>query len=83
MTKKQKTNTERIKRIYDLAESHWGNVKFVGLKFDKYDGWIAKVSFEKVPGAMVNLKAHSEHPDEALKKLKKQVKLSIHRYQTV
>lgn len=83
MSKKQKTNTERIKRIYDLAESHWGNVKFVGLKYDKHDGWTAKVSFEKLGGTIDHLRAHAEMPDEALKKLKKQIKIIIHRYQTV
>lgn len=78
----KKSNTKRIKRIYDLAQEHWGDVKFVGLKYDKHDGWTAKVSFEK--GAKPEyFKAHAEDPTDALKKLKNNVKRSIKRYMTV
>lgn len=79
-----KTNEQRIRRIYELAESHWGTVKFVGLKYDKYDGWIAKVAFHNPNNVGPNsFKAHADDPTEALRKLKKTIKRSIHRYMTV
>ena len=43
--KTKKTNTERIKRIYNLCEEHFGDVRFVGIKFHKKIGWIAKVIY--------------------------------------
>lgn len=78
--KTKKTNTERIKRIYDLCEEHFGDVRFVGIKFHKKIGWIAKVQFD---GTFENLTADGETSVEALRNLKNRVKKIINRYNAV
>ncbi len=77
-----KTTSERIQEIYKLANEHFGDAKFVGLKYDEYDGWVAKISFHK--NAMHdNITARDEEPRVALKKLKKRMELIIERYNIV
>ena len=44
----KKTNTDRIKRVYELCEEHFGSVRFVGIKYQKQLGWIAKAQLEEV-----------------------------------
>ena len=76
----KKTNTDRIKRIYDLCEEHFGDVRFVGIKYQKKIGWVAKAQFEE---GMENLTADGETSVEALRNLKNRVKKIIKRYNGV
>ncbi|QOY54658.1 hypothetical protein HUE87_12505 [Candidatus Sulfurimonas marisnigri] len=75
-----KTNTDRIKRIYDLCEDHFGDVRFVGVKLQNKIGWVAKVQFD---GDFENLTADGETSIDALRKLKNRVKKIIKRYNGV
>jgi len=77
--KSDKTNEERIIRIYSLAESHFGEVRFVGLKYQNKIGWIAKIQFDSYD----SLIADAETPTDALRKLKNRIKKIIQRYNTV
>ena len=78
----KKTNSERILRIYDLCEDHFGkgSVRFVGIKFHKQIGWIAKAQFDE---GFESLTADGENAVEALRKLKNRVKKIIKRYNGV
>ncbi|PLY16343.1 hypothetical protein CVO_09575 [Sulfurimonas sp. CVO] len=76
----KKTNSDRIKRIYQLCEDHFGGVRFVGVKFHKKIGWIAKVQFDD---GFESLTADGETSVEALRKLKNRVKKIIKRYNAV
>jgi len=76
----KKTNSDRIKRIYQLGEDHFGGIVFVGVKYHKKIGWIAKAQFD---GGFENLTADGETSTEALKKLKNRVKKIIKRYNEV
>ena len=78
--KTKKTNTQLIKRIYDLCEEHFGDVRFVGIKYHKKIGWIAKAQFD---GDFENLTADGETSVEALRNLKNRVKKIIKRYNAV
>jgi len=78
--KTKKTNTQRIKRIFELCEDHFGNVTFVGIKYQKKIGWIAKAKFDE---NMESLTADGETSVEALRKLKNRVKKIIKRYNGV
>lgn len=80
MAEKKKTNTDRIKRIYTLCEDHFGDVRFVGIKYQKKIGWVAKAQFEE---GMENLTADGETSVEALRNLKNRVKKIIKRYNGV
>jgi hypothetical protein len=79
-TKSKKTNTERIKEIYTMCEEHFGDIRFVGIKFHKKIGWIAKAQFE---GDFENLTADGDTSVEALRNLKSRVKKIIKRYNEV
>jgi hypothetical protein len=76
----KKTNTDRIKRIYKLCEDHFGSVRFVGIKYQKQIGWIAKAQLED---GFENLTADGETSVEALRNLKNRVKKIIKRYNGV
>jgi hypothetical protein len=76
----KKTNTDRIKRIYDLCEEHFGDVRFVGIKYQKKIGWVAKAQFDD---GFENLTADGETSVEALRNLKNRVKKIIKRYNAV
>lgn len=80
----EKTNTERIKRIFQIAEEHFGKeaVRFVGLKFEPKYGFIAKVKFNDNENQL-NIFEYSDDATEALKKLKKRIKKIIKRYNYV
>lgn len=80
MSEKKKTNTDRIKRIFSLCEDHFGDVRFVGIKYQKKIGWVAKAQFDE---NMENLTADGETSVEALRNLKNRVKKIIKRYNGV
>ena len=76
----KKTNTDRIKRIYNLCEEHFGDVRFVGIKYQKKIGWVAKAQFDD---SFENLTADGKTSVEALRNLKNRVKKIIKRYNAV
>lgn len=79
-----KTNTQRIKRIYELAEGHFGSgvVRFVGLKYEPQYGFIAKVKFSE-NSEFLSIFEYSEDATDALRKLKNRIKNIIKRYNNV
>ncbi|NOQ31037.1 MAG: hypothetical protein GQ570_07955 [Helicobacteraceae bacterium] len=76
----KKTNSDRIMRIYNLCKEHFGDVRFVGIKYHAKIGWIAKVQFN---GDYENLMADGDTSIEALRSLKNRVKKIIKRYNSV
>lgn len=82
MSETSKTNSERIMRIHQLCEEHFGAVRFVGVKYHSKIGWIAKVQFEKDVD-FGNLTTDGEDATDALRKLKNRVKKIIKRYNEV
>lgn len=78
--KSKKTNSERIKQIYDMCQDHFGDIRFVGIKYHKKIGWIAKAQFED---GFENLTADGDNAVEALRNLKNRVKKIIKRYNEV
>jgi endonuclease V-like protein UPF0215 family len=80
----RKTNADRIARILELCEENFGkgSVRFVGVKFMRQIGWVAKVQFED-DIYFGNLTADGEDDTDALRKLKNRVKKIIKRYNTV
>ncbi|MBU1659781.1 hypothetical protein KKG72_12145 [bacterium] len=78
--KKEKTSAERIKEIYKLCGEHFGDVRFVGIKYHKKIGWIAKAQFDD---GFENLTTDGATDIEALRKLKNRVKKIIKRYNAV
>jgi|GEM_PF-352041 len=78
-TKTPKTIEARIDRIYDMAQKHYGDVRFVGIKKHRKIGWVAKIQFDEFE----SLVAEGEHPEQALKKLRKRLKKIIDRYNMV
>jgi len=77
--KESRSTQERIERIHKLAKSHFGEVRFVGIKFHDKIGWVAKIQFDEFE----SLIAEGENVDEALKNLRKRVKKIIERYNMV
>ena len=77
--KTPKTLEERIDRIYEMAEKHYGDVRFVGIKKHRKIGWVAKIQFDEFE----SLIAEGENPEQALKKLRKRLKKIIDRYNMV
>ena len=77
--KEPKTIEERIERIYKMAKSHYGEVRFVGIKLHRKIGWVAKVQFDQFE----SLVAEGESPEDALRKLRKRLKKIIDRYHMV
>lgn len=78
-TKPIKTSEERIESIYKMAKGHFGEVRFVGIKFHDKIGWVAKIQFDEFE----SLIAEGNDSTEALKNLKKRVRKIIHRYNIV
>jgi len=74
-----KTIDFRIERIYRMAKGHFGEVRFVGIKFHEKIGWVAKIQFDEFE----SLVAEGEDAVSALKNLRKRVKKIIDRYNTV
>jgi CRISPR/Cas system-associated endoribonuclease Cas2 len=75
-----KTDTDRIQNIYKLCKLHFGDVRFVGIKYHKKIGWIAKAQFDD---GFENLTTDGSTSTEALRKLKNRVKKIIKRYNAV
>lgn len=82
MSQKQskKTTADRIKQIYDLCKEHFGDVRFVGIKYHDKLGWIAKAQFN---GDFENLTAEGKDITDALRNLKNRIKKIIKRYNEV
>ena len=76
----QKTDNQRIKEIYKLCKGHFGDIRFVGIKYHKKIGWIAKAQFDDT---FENLTSDGATSTEALRKLKNRVKKIIKRYNEV
>ncbi len=76
----QKTDNQRIKEIYKMCKGHFGDIRFVGIKYHKKIGWIAKAQFDD---GFENLTADGATSTEALRKLKNRVKKIIKRYNEV
>lgn len=79
MSKEVKTIDERIERIYKMAKEHYGEVRFVGIKFHTKIGWVAKIQFDEFE----SLIAEGKNAAEALKNLRKRLKRIIARYNMV
>ena len=74
-----KTIDERIDRIYNMAEEHYGEVRFVGIKRHNKIGWVAKIQFDSFD----SLVAEGKDAIDALKNLRKRLKKIIDRYHMV
>lgn len=82
MSKEQKNSKsieERIERIYKTAKEHFGEVRFVGIKYHTKIGWVAKIQFDEFE----SLVAEGENAEVALKNLRKRLKKIIDRYNMV
>ena len=77
--KENRTTQERIERIHKMAKGHFGEVRFVGIKFHDKIGWVAKIQFDEFD----SLVAEGEDATDALKNLRKRVKKIIERYNMV
>ena len=78
----EKNVAERIKRIEYLCKNHFGDVKFVGIKYQINVGWIAKVQFTN-NNYFSSLAAEGKTDIDALRNLKKRIKKIINRYAIV
>ena len=77
----EKTDSDRIKEIYKLCKGHFGDVRFVGIKYHAQIGWVAKAQFN---GEEVgNLTADGETSSDALRNLRNRIKKIIKRYNGV
>ncbi|ADN10196.1 hypothetical protein [Sulfurimonas autotrophica] len=76
----EKTDSDRIKEIYKLCKSHFGDVRFVGVKYHNRIGWIAKA---QLGDEFENLTADGKTSTDALRKLRNRVKKIIRRYNEV
>jgi len=79
MSKESKNIQERIERLHNIAKEHFGEVRFVGIKFHTKIGWVAKIQFD----AFDSLIAEGENAEMALKNLRKRLKKIIDRYNMV
>jgi len=77
--KEVKTIEERIDRIYKMANEHFGEVRFVGIKKHTKIGWVAKIQFDEFE----SLVAEGENAVDALKNLRKRLSKIIDRYNMV
>ena len=77
----EKTDADRIKEIYSLCKGHFGDVRFVGLKYHSKIGWVAKAQFN---GEEVgNLTSDGKTSSDALRNLRNRIKKIIKRYNGV
>jgi len=76
----EKTDAQRIKEIYKLCKAHFGDVRFVGVKYHNKIGWIAKA---QLGDEFENLTADGKTSTDALRKLRNRVKKIIRRYNEV
>ena len=63
----EKTDAQRIKEIYKLCKAHFGDVRFVGVKYHNKIGWIAKA---QLGDEFENLTADGKTSTDALRKLR-------------
>ncbi len=77
--KEVKTLDQRIERIYKMAQEHFGEVRFVGIKKHTKIGWVAKIQFDEFE----SLVAEGENAVDALKNLRKRLSRIIDRYNMV
>jgi hypothetical protein len=76
----QKTDSDRIKEIYKLCKGHFGDVRFIGVKYHNKIGWIAKA---QLGDYFENLTTDGKSSTDALRKLRNRVKKIIRRYNEV
>ena len=77
-----KTNEDRMIRIANLAEEHYGNgeVKFVGVKFDPENKvFVSKLKLQ----TQMSIYESGVTSEDSLKKLKLRIKKIIKRYGAV
>jgi hypothetical protein len=76
----EKMDGDRIREIYKLCKGHFGDVRFVGIKYHNKIGWIAKA---QLGDDFENLTSDGETSTDALRKLRNRVKKIIKRYNGV
>ena len=76
-----KTDADRIKEIYKLCKGHFGDVRFVGLKYHSKIGWISKAQFNS--SEVGNLTADGKTSSDSLRSLRNRIKKIIKRYNGV
>ncbi len=76
----EKMDADRIKEIYKLCKGHFGDVRFVGIKYHNKIGWMAKA---QLGDDFENLTADGKTSTDALRKLRDRVKKIIKRYNRV
>ena len=77
----EKTDSDRIKEIYRLCKGHFGDVRFVGIKYHSKIGWVSKAQFNS--HELGNLTADGKTSSEALRSLRNRIKKIIKRYNGV
>lgn len=76
----EKMDSDRIREIYKLCKGHFGDVRFVGIKYHNKIGWMAKA---QLGDDFENLTADRKSSSDALRKLRDHVKKIIKRYNDV
>jgi len=76
-----KLDEDRIKEIYKLCKGHFGDVRFVGIKYHSKIGWVAKAQFSS--DEVGNLTADGKTSTDALRNLRNRIKKIIKRYNGV
>ncbi|MCD6190618.1 MAG: hypothetical protein J7K14_03645 [Sulfurimonas sp.] len=76
----EKLDSDRIREIYKLCKAHFGDVRFVGIKYHSKIGWMAKA---QLGDDFENLTADGKTSTDALRKLRDRVKKIIKRYNGV
>lgn len=76
-----KQDSDRIKEIYKLCKGHFGDVRFVGVKYHSQIGWIAKAQFNS--DEVGNLTSDGKTSSDALRSLRDRIKKIIKRYNKV
>ena len=77
----EKLDEDRIKEIYKLCKGHFGDVRFVGIKYHSQIGWVAKAQFNNEE--VGNLTADGTSSSDALRNLRNRIKKIIKRYNGV
>jgi len=76
----EKMDSDRIREIYKLCRNHFGDIKFVGIKYHNKIGWMAKA---QLGDDFENLSADGKSSTDALRNLRSRVKKIIKRYNGV
>jgi len=77
----EKQDADRIKEIYKLCKGHFGEIRFVGIKYHSKIGWLAKAQFNT--DDVGNLTADGKTSSDALRNLRSRIKKIIKRYNKV